>query len=67
MDFTNYINFRDYLNSHHDEAKDYEDLKVNLMKEYQNDRNAYTLGKAEFIEEILKKASHISDNNINEC
>lgn len=52
----NYINFRNYLNAKSDVAKEYEILKLRLMSEYQNDRLAYTNGKAEFITHTLRKA-----------
>lgn len=56
MDFINYVNFRDYMNAHAEKAKEYETIKINLMNKFQDDRNAYTLGKADFIKEILRKA-----------
>lgn len=48
-----YIFFRDYLNSHPDDAEAYNCLKYELLKEHKNDRAGYTDGKAEFIERIL--------------
>lgn len=53
----NYINFKEYLNEHEDEAVKYQVLKENLQKEYANDRAAYTKGKAEMIDHILRRAN----------
>jgi len=55
-EWVNYINFRDYMNANPDEAKRYEQLKQRLMEAYPNDRNAYTEGKAEYIQSILQLA-----------
>ncbi len=54
--WNNYINLRDYLNTHEDEAKRYSDLKVHLAKEYADDRVAYTNSKSKHIERILQSA-----------
>ena len=54
--WNNYLNMRDYLNTHEDRAKEYAELKERLAKEYPEDRVAYTNGKAMFIEEILRCA-----------
>ena len=48
--------FRDYLNSHHDVAKEYETLKLKLWKKYEHNRDAYTNAKTAFI----KKYTHIA-------
>lgn len=48
------IKFRDYLNQNEKRAKEYENLKLELALKYGNDRGAYVLGKAEFINETLK-------------
>ena len=50
------IMFRDYLNSHEDEKKHYEELKIELYEKYKNDRKQYTLGKDKYIKGIIKKA-----------
>lgn len=52
----NYILFRDYLNNNIDEVKRYENLKLELIKLYPNDRPSYTAGKEEYIKSILQKA-----------
>ena len=58
MDWRNYINFRDYLNSTHAVAKEYEDLKVLLAKQapVDNGREKYSRGKHDFIVYTLRKA-----------
>ena len=55
------IMFRDYMNSHKDEAKRYEALKVELAKKYKDNRKEYTYGKDKYIKEIIQKA--IKDND----
>ena len=58
MDWRNYINFRDYLNSTPAVAKAYEDLKVLLAKQAPVDsgREKYLRGKHDFIVYTLRKA-----------
>nr|WP_262916835.1 GrpB family protein [Aestuariivivens insulae] len=48
------IDFRDFLNSNFDRAKQYENLKIELAKKFKNDRGAYVLGKTEFVKETLE-------------
>ena len=43
------IYFRDYLIAHPDVAKEYENLKLKLWKEFEHDRDGYTSAKGEFI------------------
>lgn len=50
------IMFRDYMNSHEDEKKRYEELKIELYEKYKNERKQYTLGKDKYIKEIINKA-----------
>ena len=52
----NYINMRDYLNCHEEEALAYSELKEVLAKRYPEDRIKYTDSKHEMIREILMKA-----------
>jgi len=54
--WNNYINFRDYLNAHEDEAKRYEALKMDLWRKYPDDRNSYVDGKHELVTELLDRA-----------
>lgn len=53
-----YIIIRDYLITHPDIAKKYEELKIKSATKYQEDRIAYTASKTALIESILKKAKH---------
>ena len=55
IDFIKCIGFRDYLNTHADEAKEYSDLKRKLAEKYPDDRFAYTDEKLEFIQLIYSK------------
>lgn len=67
MQWKNYINFRDYLNSNPSIAKQYEDLKIELVTRNENNRNAYTDGKEDFINNTLRKAltwSYLGENVI---
>jgi GrpB-like predicted nucleotidyltransferase (UPF0157 family)/predicted transcriptional regulator YdeE len=49
--------FRDYLRSHPDEASRYAALKRELATELREDRERYTQAKAEFVREVIAKAS----------
>ena len=51
------ILFRDYLLSHPEAARHYEQLKLSLLPKYKNDRDAYTAAKAPFVDRILALAS----------
>ncbi|MBH1942323.1 GrpB family protein [Mobilitalea sibirica] len=48
--------FREYLLQYPEVAKEYENLKLKLMEQHRNDREAYTRGKTDFIKEATKKA-----------
>ena len=50
--------FRDYLRTHPDAARDYEQLKRELAAKHRDDREAYTDAKAAFIEGIIAVAMH---------
>lgn len=50
------VMFRDYMNSHEDEKKHYEALKIELFEKYKNERKKYTSGKDKYIKEIINKA-----------
>ena len=56
MEWINYINFRNYLNTFPAKAKEYENVKIRLMEKYPYDRASYTDGKTEFIKYTLRKA-----------
>lgn len=47
--------FRDYLITHQDIAKSYEEHKQALAKQFANDRESYTAGKNEMIQKILEQ------------
>ncbi|MTI46706.1 MAG: GrpB family protein [Firmicutes bacterium] len=51
-----HINFKDYLISHPDKAKQYSELKEKLAQEHTYDIDGYIEGKSKFIKEIDKKA-----------
>ena len=57
VEWNNYVNLRDYLNSHEEDAKAYSDLKTQLAGMYPDDREAYTRAKSEMINELLVKAA----------
>jgi len=48
--------FRDYLIDRPEVAQEYEKLKLALTRDYQNDRVAYTDGKADFVARVTKAA-----------
>jgi len=48
--------FRDYLSENQAVAEEYENLKKELAKRHVENREAYTNGKAAFIENVLKIA-----------
>ena len=56
------IMFRDYLNSHEDERKRYENLKMELYEKYKDDRHKYTYGKDEYIKGVIAKALEEKNN-----
>ena len=58
----NQILFRDYLNSHEDERKRYEELKIRLYEQFKDDRHSYTYGKDEYIKGVIKKAHEEQDS-----
>lgn len=48
--------FRDYLIDHPQTAKAYEELKLNLWKKYEHNRDAYTESKTDFIQKHTQEA-----------
>ena len=52
----NELYFRDYLNEHPQVAKEYEELKLRLWKEYEHNRDGYTEAKAEFVKRYTDQA-----------
>ncbi|MDE5562737.1 MAG: GrpB family protein [Clostridiales bacterium] len=53
---TDEIYFRDYLIAHPDVAKEYEQLKLGLWKQYEHDRDGYTEAKTEFVKKYTALA-----------
>ena len=54
--WNNYVDFRDYLNTCQGKAELYNALKLELAKKFPHDRKAYTDGKKEMIDSLLKEA-----------
>jgi GrpB-like predicted nucleotidyltransferase (UPF0157 family) len=48
--------FRDYLCRHSSEATRYAQLKYHLAQRFSSDREAYTMGKANYIKSVMQKA-----------
>lgn len=48
--------FRDYMNEKSLLAKEYEDLKLELWKQYEHDRDGYTEAKTDFIKTYTEQA-----------
>ena len=59
-EWQDYLNFRDYLNTHPAEAAEYESLKLRLAKSCT--RAEYTENKADFIARILAVAAKNKEN-----
>jgi GrpB-like predicted nucleotidyltransferase (UPF0157 family) len=55
-EITRHLRFRDYMNAHSDEARQYEELKRELAGKYKHNPAQYTDGKDAFIKEIDRKA-----------
>ena len=55
-EWAKHLLFRDYLRTHPETAAAYGTLKEDLAKRYPRDREAYTDGKHEFIQEVLNEA-----------
>ena len=51
-----HLDFRDYLIAHVDEARQYAQLKASLAEQHRYDIEAYTQGKAAFIQGVLAAA-----------
>ena len=56
--YTRVVLFRDYLNSHEEERKRYQELKMALFDKCKNNetRKEYTLGKDDYIKRIVSLA-----------
>ena len=51
------LHFRDWLRGHDEDRDAYASLKSELAKRYTHDIDAYTAGKSDFVEGILKKCT----------
>lgn len=51
--------FRDYLQANTAIAKEYEQLKLGLWKQYEHDRDMYTLHKADFIRQYTQEGKQL--------
>ena len=56
IEWNNYINFRDYLNASPEKAKVYDMCKLNLAKQFPQDRSSYTKGKQKLVSALLEGA-----------
>jgi GrpB-like predicted nucleotidyltransferase (UPF0157 family) len=54
-----HIAFRNHLRGNPEDARAYERLKRSLADRFGNDRDAYTLGKTDFIDAILQRAEPV--------
>ncbi len=54
--------FRDYLIEHPDVAREYEELKLRLWKEYEHNRDGYTKAKTELVKRYTEKARILYGN-----
>jgi len=52
-DYKKHVFFRDHLRTNPEIARDYENLKVRLLKQSSGDRGVYQDGKKEFIQKVL--------------
>lgn len=57
--FKDQILFRDHLRNHPADAARYAELKYALAGKFQNNREAYTDGKSELIQQILQRARQV--------
>ena len=58
-----HLQFRDWLISHPDDAKAYQDLKLKLASKFPRDSERYVKGKEAFIQSIKTKIEKNSDLN----
>lgn len=54
--------FRDYLIEHSNAAKEYEELKLKLWKDYEHNRDGYTNAKTELVKRYTEKARVLYGN-----
>ena len=58
-EYGRHIAFRNHLRGNPADARAYEHLKRSLANRYGDNRDAYTLGKTDFIEAILKRTESV--------
>ena len=61
QNWLNHILFRDKLLASKDLRNEYMALKIQLSTKYAQDREKYTLGKADFIQKVLHEQAHYID------
>ena len=61
---TRHLLFRDYLNTHLEDAQSYSTLKQSLAEKYPNDIEEYMNGKQNFIQEIDRQAAKWRRQNL---
>jgi len=52
----NALAFRDFLRTHPNELRRYEEIKQKLAERYPDNRMMYTAGKRDYVQEVLSKA-----------
>lgn len=57
QDWSAQLSFRDYLREHSEDASLYTELKQQLAKSHEKDREKYTDAKASVVADIVKKAT----------
>lgn len=55
-EWTNYIDFRDYLNAFPEKAMKYDECKQDFAKRFPDDRKLYAEGKKKLIAELIEEA-----------
>jgi GrpB-like predicted nucleotidyltransferase (UPF0157 family) len=63
VQITRHLLFRDYLNTHLEDAQSYSTLKQSLADKYPHDIESYMDGKHDFIQEIDRKAAEWRRHN----
>ena len=51
--------FRDFLIEYPETAKEYEQLKLSLWKQFEHDRDGYTEAKTAFVRSVTEKAKQL--------
>ena len=58
-EYARHISFRNHMRANPQDARAYERLKRALAQQFRNNREAYNLGKSEFVEAILRRANGV--------